>query len=71
MARPGRISKAEQPDHPVSLSDSNAASQSDEVSVHTGQQGSHGRFMIAGAVTAGVIATAIMLGMCGSRLQFA
>jgi hypothetical protein len=40
-------------------------------SVHTGQQGSHGRFMIAGAVTAGVIATAIMLGMCGSRLQFA
>src|SRR5262249_3895614 len=29
------------------------------------------RFMIAGAVTAGVIATAIMLGMCGLRLQFA
>jgi hypothetical protein len=29
------------------------------------------RFMVAGAVTAGVIATAIMLGMCGLRLQFA
>jgi hypothetical protein len=29
------------------------------------------RFMIASAVTAGVIATAIMLGMCGLRLQFA
>jgi hypothetical protein len=40
-------------------------------SVHTGQQASHGRFMIAGAVAAGVIATAIMLGMSGSRLQFA
>ena len=28
------------------------------------------RFMIGGAVTAGVIATTIMLGMCGLRLQF-
>jgi hypothetical protein len=28
------------------------------------------RFMIGGAVTAGIIATAIMLGMCGLRLQF-
>ena len=28
------------------------------------------RFMIGGAVTAGIIATAIILGMCGLRLQF-
>ena len=28
------------------------------------------RFMLGGAVTAGIIATAIMLGMCGLRLQF-
>jgi hypothetical protein len=27
-------------------------------------------FMIGGVVTAGIIATAIMLGMCGLRLQF-
>jgi len=28
------------------------------------------RFMIGGAVAAGIIATAIMLGLCGLRLQF-
>jgi len=28
------------------------------------------RFMIVGAVTAAIIATAIMLGMCGLRLRF-
>jgi len=28
------------------------------------------RFMIAGAVVAGIVATVIMLGMCGMRIQF-
>jgi hypothetical protein len=28
------------------------------------------RFMVGGAVVAGIIATVIMLGMCGMRVQF-
>lgn len=28
------------------------------------------RYMISGAVVAGIIATVIMLGMCGMRVQF-
>ena len=28
------------------------------------------RFMISGAVVAGIVATVIMLGMCGMRVEF-
>jgi hypothetical protein len=28
------------------------------------------RFMVGGAVVAGIVATVIMLGMCGMRVQF-
>jgi hypothetical protein len=47
-----------------------AAGARDVMMAHGVSKGFADRFMVGGAVVAGLVATVIMLGMCGMRVQF-